>query len=195
LLSRLKNMEDDDSWQVFFDTYWKLIYSTAVKAGLTDAEAQDVVQETVISVSKNMPGFNYDPAVGSFKAWLLKLTRWRIADQRRLRRPESIHSGRFPKATEKTDVLERLPDPAGCDLERIWDEEWEKNLVDVAIERVKHRVDPKQYQLFDLYVLKQWSVANIAQTLNVTAARIYLAKYRISRLIKKEAEGLKARKF
>src|SRR5262252_3704320 len=62
LLSRLKNWEDRESWQDFFDIYWKLIYSMARKAELTDAEAQDIVQETVISVARKIEGFKYDPA-------------------------------------------------------------------------------------------------------------------------------------
>src|SRR5256885_10482007 len=85
LIGRLKNLDDQQSWQDFFDAYWKLIYSVALKAGLSDAEAQDVVQETVISVAKKMPEFKADPATGSFKSWLLTLTRWRIVDQVRKR--------------------------------------------------------------------------------------------------------------
>src|SRR6266516_1088602 len=87
LLTRLKNWQDRSSWQEFFDTYWKLIYGVARKAGLTDTEAQDVVQETMASVAKHMPTFKYDPALGSFKAWLLNMTRWRIIDQLRRRGP------------------------------------------------------------------------------------------------------------
>ena len=52
LISRLRNLDDRDSWQDFFDTYWKLIYSVARKAGLTEQEAEDVVQETTAAVSK-----------------------------------------------------------------------------------------------------------------------------------------------
>ena len=52
LLTRLKNWDDQESWRVFFDTYWKLIYGVAIEAGLTDTEAQEVVQETVITVAK-----------------------------------------------------------------------------------------------------------------------------------------------
>jgi len=81
LLSRLKDWNDQESWRVFFDTYWRLIYSMAIKEGLTDAEAQDAVQETVISVMKSLRTFRYDPRKGSFKGWLLQLTRWRILDQ------------------------------------------------------------------------------------------------------------------
>jgi len=57
----------------------------AIKAGLNDAEAQEVVQETIVAVAKQM-GFKYDPKIGSFKGWLLHLTRWRIADKMRKRR-------------------------------------------------------------------------------------------------------------
>src|SRR5918996_4191140 len=86
LLSRLKNWDDNDSWQKFFDTYWKLIYGVALKSGLTDAEAQDVVQETVLSVAKNIAEFKYDPSVCSFKTWLMQVTRSRISHQFRRRK-------------------------------------------------------------------------------------------------------------
>ena len=79
LLSRLRDWGDNRSWREFFDTYWHLIYGLAVKCGLTEAEAQDVVQETMISVAKQMPAFKYDPGLGSFKGWLLQITRRRIA--------------------------------------------------------------------------------------------------------------------
>src|SRR5499426_3368141 len=87
LVDRLANWDDQRRWQEFFDTYWKLIYSAARKSGLTDTEAQEVVQETVISVAKNIDRLDYDPAIGSFKGWLLQITRWRIADQFRKREP------------------------------------------------------------------------------------------------------------
>src|SRR5947209_6974351 len=87
LLSRLKNWHDQASWQEFFDTYAKLIYRIAAKAGLKDAEAQDVVQETALVVAKKMPGFKYDPAIGSFKSWLLLITRRRIEKQLKKRMP------------------------------------------------------------------------------------------------------------
>jgi DNA-directed RNA polymerase specialized sigma24 family protein len=70
LLQRLKNLDDQASWKSFFDQYWKLIYSVARRAALSDAEAQDVVQETIICVTKKIQGFSYDPAYGSFKGWL-----------------------------------------------------------------------------------------------------------------------------
>src|SRR6266568_6792262 len=89
LLRRMKDWEDQASWQEFFNLYWKLIYGVAIKAGLNDAEAQDVVQETVLAVAKNLKGFEVGRDRGSFKSWLLQTTRWRIADQFRKRSPAS----------------------------------------------------------------------------------------------------------
>jgi RNA polymerase sigma factor (sigma-70 family) len=193
LLSRLRNWSDQDSWKEFFDTYWRLIYSAAIKAGLTDAEAQDAVQETVVSVMKAMPSFAYDAKKGSFKNWLLGLTKWRITDQFRKRQRDIDHQWCDTSAPTETDTVERLPDLQGLQLEAMWDEEWEKNLVDAAVERVKRKVDPKQYQIFDLYVLKEWSVSKVAQTLKVNRGMVYLTKHRVGKLIKKEIGYLQSK--
>ena len=205
LLSRLKDWEDRNSWQDFFDTYWKLIYGTARKAGLTDAEAQDIVQETVISVAKHIEGFRYDPAVCSFKNWMLQLTRWRIVNQLKKRQrdqagpapgpcaagiPSAQSRARSAEDTARTPTVERIPDPAGFDLEAIWDEEWEKTLLAAAMERLKRQVDPEQLQVFDLYCIEQWPAQKVARTLGVSLGRVYLAKHRVGRLLKKELRKL-----
>jgi RNA polymerase sigma-70 factor (ECF subfamily) len=190
LLNRLKDWDDQESWRDFFNTYWKLIYRAALKAGLSDAEAQEVVQETVISVAKTMREFQYNPAIGSFKGWLLQLTRWRIADQVR-KRPRAIQTGRPPSnAPSRTALIERLPDPAPPDLDALWDQEWERNLMDAALARVKRQISPRQYQIFDCYALKQWPVTRVARTLGVNVAQVYLAKHRITHLIRKEIKAL-----
>src|SRR6185503_18560237 len=112
LLNRLKDWQDQTSWQEFFDTYWKLIYGVARKAGLTDAESQDVVQVTLAGVAKHMPAFQYDAAIGSFKAWLLIKTRWCIIDQFRKRGPFAEHRPISSQATG-TATVERVADPSG----------------------------------------------------------------------------------
>jgi RNA polymerase sigma factor (sigma-70 family) len=190
LLRRLKHWEDQESWRDFFDTYWKLIYGAAVKAGLNDAEAQDVVQDTVIAVAKKMEDFKYDPALDSFKGWLLYLTRKRIALHYRKRERDRGGPIRDGEAMALAPELERIPDPAGVDLEAIWNEEWEKNLTDAALARVKQQVNPKQFQMFNFYVLKQWPVQEVAKTLGVSVTQVYLAKHRISASVKKEVKRL-----
>lgn len=189
LLNRLKDWGDQASWSDFFDTYWKLIYGVASKAGLSDAEAQDVVQETLLSVAKTMPGFNYNPEIGSFKSYLLTLTRWRILDQLRRR-------GQFPSVKQdhdltRTEFVEQLIDSSGCEFQRVWDQEWETNLLNAALEKVRRRANPKHFQLFDLYVRKGWSVQEVTQTMEVSVHQVYTAKSRIASMLKKEIEDLR----
>ena len=190
LLNRLKDWDDQRSWQDFHDTYWKLIYGVALKAGLSDAEARDVVQETELTVAKRMRDFKYDPALGSFKGWLLHTTRWRIADLLRARGPEGSRPASAPDDSARTSTVERLPDPNALDWQAIWDEEWEKNLMDAALDRVKRKVNSKDYQLFDLYVVKHWSVPDITGTLGVSVHQVYAAKSRVGKLLKKEVAYL-----
>ena len=153
LLSRLKRWDDQQSWKEFLDVYGRLIYGVAVKTGLSDAEAQDVVQETVIIVARKMPGFKYDPALGSFKSWLLLITRRRIEKQLKKRMPAGVHASACAPApghqgtlkrelqrggeTQRTATVERIPDPKSFDLDSTWEAEWEKNLWDAALARVR----------------------------------------------------------
>ena len=109
LVERLADWDDQLRWQEFFDTYSKLIYSAAHRSGLTDAEAQEVVQETVITVAKSIGKLKYDPAIGSFKGWLLQITRWRIADQFRKREPGDAKHAPLSYA-RATATIERVPE-------------------------------------------------------------------------------------
>ena len=113
LLSRLEDRGDQDSWRDFFDTYWRLIYSVAIKSGLTEAEAQEVVQETIISVARDIHKFKRDRTLGSFKGWLRNIIRWRIADQ--LGKRTRASWGNAPQTgvdLPRPDLAE-IPDPAG----------------------------------------------------------------------------------
>jgi RNA polymerase sigma-70 factor (ECF subfamily) len=123
LLTRLKNWDDQEGWREFFDMYWKLIYSVAVKAGLNDAEAQDVLQETVIAVARKMRGFKYDPAVGLFKGWLLLNIRSRITEHLRKKSSRKGSLLRSGADGADTDFFESVADPALSQLEASWDAE------------------------------------------------------------------------
>lgn len=195
LVNRLRDLDDNASWQEFFDLYWKLIYGTAIKAGLSDQEAEDVVQETVISVAKKMDSFRYDPAVCSFKGWLLHVTRWRIVDQLRKRQPFEQNRVISDTSTSGTSLMNRLPGPDGLGLEMIWDEEWQKNLVDVAMERIKQRIKPQNYQIFYLHAVKNYSVLEVARMLGINVARVYLTKHRVAGMIKKEMATIESHRL
>ena len=192
LVNRLKNLDDQASWQDFFDTYWRLIQSAALRAGLTESEAEEVVQETVITVAKKMNEFQYDPERCSFKGWLLHITQFKIIDQLRKRTPAFVQHAAAGPSDTRTPTVERVPNPEGEELDAIWDEEWTKNVFQAAMDRVKRKVNPNQFQMFYLNVVEQVGVREIAQAMRVNAAVVYMAKSRVARLIQKEVKRLES---
>jgi RNA polymerase sigma factor (sigma-70 family) len=196
LLERLKDMGDQTSWNLFHDLYHDLIFSVARRAGLNESEAREVVQETLISVAKKMPGFTYDPAKDSFKGWLLTVVRWRVRDQLAKRfdptgQQQSKSSGGHAEPDTRTATIDRVPDPGVPALESIWDEEWESQLLQAALARIKRQVQPQHYQIYHLHVVLGQPAREVARTLRVNAAQIYLAKHRVGNLLRKEVQRLK----
>lgn len=208
LLVRLKDLGDEKSWSQFFESYWRLIHTTAIKAGLTEVEAQEVVQEVMIAAAKKMPGFTYEPGKDSLKGWLLSVTRWKVADQFRRRKKEAPALTRPPGTlshpmgegrgegcgadddTARTATVERVADPNGLGLDAIWDGEWRENLLRAALERVRQTVNPAHYEMYHLHVMQGLPPRDTARALGVSTAAVYLAKHRVGSLLKKELRRL-----
>lgn len=192
LIERLNNWEDQRTWNEFYQTYWRLVYSVATKSGLTREEAFDVVQETIIAIARQVQKGQYDPRAGSFKAWLLQMTRWRILDvfRARKRQPSLSNQGNSESEDSQNLAMDRLTSEKDNLLEGIWDREWRDNISAAALERVKAKVSPRQFQIFDCYVMKGWGVKKTAEALGINAAQVYLAKHRVGSLVRKEIQGL-----
>lgn len=183
LLSRLKCSDDSESWRVCFETYWKLIFNAARRAGLTEAEAEDVVQETLLTVARTIHDFTYNQKQGSFKGWLLKTTAWRVQDKFRKRA-----SGRLEFLADLPEAIHPVIENG---VQQLWDSEWEQNLLSTAIERVKKQVSAKHFQIFDLAVIRQWSTARISAELDVNSSYVYITKHRVNNRFKAELATLR----
>ena len=190
LIERLDNWEDQKTWNEFYQTYWRLIYSVAIKAGLRPEEAFDCVQETILSIAKQSKKKLYDPEQGFFKTWLMNMTRWRVNDQFRKRKKDTAMTGGEWDDDRKTSMIDRVEDPNGDVLSRLWDVEWKTNVAEAALARVKAQVSPKQFQIFDFYVIRQWDATKVQENLNVSMAQVYLAKHRVGAVLKKELAKL-----
>jgi RNA polymerase sigma-70 factor (ECF subfamily) len=185
LLSRLRNLDDQESWRTFFDLYWRLLYNVARKSGMDDAGAQEIVQETVIAVARQMPEFRYDRTRGTFRQWLLRITRRRIIDHlRRIYRQP-------PRAAIAPESLDEDEEHAGAvtdqrsAIDAAWDEEWEKSTFDAALAQVRAAINPRHFQVFDYCVLKEWPASKVAATLGLNTAQVYLAKHRVAQAMKR----------
>lgn len=185
LLSRLRNLDDQESWRTFFNLYWRLLYNVARKSGLDDGGAQEIVQDTVIAVARKMPEFRYDPARGTFRQWLLRITRRRIVDHlRRIYRqpPKAVVA---PESLDEDEAhAAAIIDLSASAIDAAWNEEWEKSTFDAALARVRAEINPRHFQVFDYCVLKDWPASKVAATLGLNAAQVYLAKHRVAQAMK-----------
>lgn len=192
LLERLKNWEDNRSWQEFFAIYRRLVFGTARKAGLTEAEAEEVVQETLISVAKTIKDFKYDRERCTFKSWLGHLTRKRIADQFRKRAKLPLVEPPPDTRATQTPAIERIPDDQAASVEDLWEEEWQTNLIHAALNNLKKEISGEQFQIFDLYAVRKLKAGEVAAAVGVSVGQVYLSKHRVARLLKKEVKRLEA---
>lgn len=195
LLERLKDWDDQSSWRDFFDTYARLIYSTARGSGLSDGEAQEIVQETLVVVAKQMREFRYDPERASFKGWLKTIVRRRVADH--FRKGHRLRGELVRRDDESADgaELDGLPASPSSDPDALWEADWRRNLLERATEIVRGRVRPKQFQIFDLHVLREMPVQDVCHTLKCSVAQVYLARHRVTKLIRAEVERLERDHF
>lgn len=186
LLSRLRNLDDQESWRTFFDLYWRLLYNVARKSGLDDSGAQEIVQDTVVAVARKMPEFRYDPARGTFRQWLLRITRRRIIDHlRRIYRQPPRAEVSPESLDEEEEHAAAITDQSTGAIEAVWNEEWEKTTFDAALAEVRAVSNPQHFQVFDYCVLKEWPASKVAATLNLNAAQVYLAKHRVAQAMKR----------
>jgi len=190
LINGIKDAENRRAWEDFDHTYRRLIHNTAVRAGIPASEADDVVQDTLISVSRNIHKFNTDPAFGSFKNWLFTLTRSRIEDRRRRlgRLPTTFADlqgavGEAPTATDRTALEHRIPDPAAGPAEHLdqaWEEEWGRSIQERALDALKRQVEQAlHFQVFYRLVVHQSPSRAVAKIHGINVARVYLIKHRL----------------
>ncbi len=200
LLHRLRS-GDQESWEEFYRLYGKVVRDFSIQAGLTDTEADEVVQDTAVAIFRHLPGFQYDPKVCRFKTWLLNQASWRIKDQLRRRRREVDRGNDGVPAvvgvptsnaeeTMSRSAIGGLPDSAPADLEGLFDAEWRKNLLAAAMKRVRARFSLKQLQVFDLLVQQEWPAADVARSLGLTRTAVYVTKHRIAMALRHEATRL-----
>lgn len=191
LLSRLRNLDDHESWRAFFELYWRLLYQVARRAGLGESDAQDVVQETVVAVARKMPEFRYDPARGTFKHWLFRIVRRRIADHlRRVYRQPSQETLANSAGTDDDDSGSIILGEATSAIDTAWEQEWEQSVFEAAVARVREHTNPRHFQVFDCCVRLGWPTAKVAGTLAMNAAQVYLIRHRVSQAVKQAAKAI-----
>jgi RNA polymerase sigma-70 factor (ECF subfamily) len=184
LLGRLRrDPADPAAWGEFVDSYGGKIYGWCRKWELQEADAQDVTQNVLLRLAQKLKDFAYDPA-RSFRAWLKTLTHHAWVEFLESRRRPGWGSG-------DTLVMERLLSTAASDdLVKQMEEEYDRELLAEASQRVRLRVAPRTWEAFRLTALENLSGAEAASRIGMQVAQVFVAKRRVQKMLKEEVARL-----
>jgi RNA polymerase sigma-70 factor (ECF subfamily) len=184
LLERLAGAPTDDDWRRLLDLYQPLLRAWMARAGVPASDADDLVQEVLLVVFREVGGFEHR-GQGAFRAWLRTILANRVRDYFRARQHRPI-------ATGDSDFLRQLDDLESPDsaLSRLWDREHDEHVAASLLRRVEGDFAPATWQAFRRHVLEGESAALVAEALGLSLNSVLLAKSRVLKRLRQELAGL-----
>jgi RNA polymerase sigma-70 factor (ECF subfamily) len=184
LLLVLSNPANPQFWAAFVDRYGPKIYGWCRQRGLQEADAQDVTQEVLTQLVQKLQVFTYAPHKGSFRAWLKTLTHHAWCDYLESRR----RAGGDAKGPETQERLETLE--AREDLLKALEESFDFELLEEAQARVRLRVTPRDWQIFEDLTVAGRSGPAVAEKLKMSVSAVLMAKSRVQKKLREEIRRL-----
>ncbi len=185
LLERLRERPDAATWQRLVDVYTPFIRGWLARYALQPQDIDDVAQEVLAVVVRELPRFHYDKQRGSFRGWLRSIMVNRLRAFRRTRKGQPIATGDSDFAQQ----LQELED-ACSGISRIWDREHDRHVVRSLLELIRCEFEPATWRAFELFMLRGLKAAEVAAQLGMTANAVFIAKSRVLRCLKREVHGL-----
>jgi RNA polymerase sigma-70 factor (ECF subfamily) len=184
MLAKLRqDPTDQAAWSEFVRRYGPWIYRWCRQWHLPEADAQDVTQNVLLVLAKQMRTFDYDPAL-SFRGWLKTVTHH--AWDRYVR-----NRGRPGRGSGDSAVLELLQNvAAGDDLAKRIQEGFDREFLQEAMERVRARVAPHTWEAFRLTGVEGLSGAEAAARLSLKVATVFVYRGRVQRMLQEELARL-----
>jgi RNA polymerase sigma-70 factor (ECF subfamily) len=184
LLEKLRLRPDDASWKRLVNLYTPLLQRWLHQYGIPPADADDLVQEVLTVLVRELPAFQHTGHRGAFRRWLRTVVVHRVQGYRRSRQ---VSSAAVLHVSE--GELSAVADPAGG-LEQQWEQEHDQYLIRRALELLEKEFTPTTCQAFRRQVLDAASPAAVAAELGMTANAVVLAKFRVLRRLRRELDGL-----
>lgn len=186
LLARIRDGQDGDAWREFVQIYGPVVYRFARNRGLQDADAADLMQDVLRSVARNAPRMEYDPTRGTFRGWLYTVTRNKIYNFLNGQRHR-------PRGSGDADAHERLDatparDSDGPDAD--WEREYQRQLTDRAMDRVKHEFQRNTWDAFWQTAVDGKAAAEVGVSLKMTPGAVYVAKSRVLARLREEVRKM-----
>jgi len=173
LLDQLQNSQSD-TWKRFTDRFHEPMLRFAGRLGLSDAQAEDAVQDAMVQFLHGFQEGQYDRSKGRLGSWLFALMYQSIRSHRRdgARSPKQS-----PDRTNRTTFFSALP---GDDEARgQWELEWDRHAINRCLSQLRGEVNPTHYRVFELMTLRQVPAAEVGQQVGLSRDAVYQARYRV----------------
>jgi RNA polymerase sigma-70 factor (ECF subfamily) len=176
---------EENAWKDLTDLYRPLIVGWLKGQGVAARDIDDLSQEILLSVVKYLPSFEHSGRPGAFRSWLRTIVCSRTIDYWR-----GIDAGtQASGASDATAALQQIEDPHS-DLNRRWDDEHDRYVLGCLLDLVTEEFEPATLMAFRRLTLDGVSGADAAEELGLTVPAVYMAKSRVLKRIRQEAEGL-----
>jgi RNA polymerase sigma factor (sigma-70 family) len=185
LLGRLRDAADQQAWVEFVRRYGPLIYGWSRRWRLAETDAEDVTQTVLVKLIEKMRAFEYDPA-RSFRAFLKTLTHYAWCDLLRARQRHGAAGGEgvqeaLASLEARDDLVQRLS------------AEFDREVLEEAMERVRARVEAHTWEAFRLTAQEGLSGAAVAERLGMKVATVFKAKSKVQKMLQEEVAQLEGR--
>ena len=185
LLVQIRDGGNHAAWREFVELYSPVVYSFARRRGLQDADAADLMQDVLRSISAAIGRLDYDRRQGTFRGWLFTVTRNKIYNFLSARKIRPQASG---NTTTNLLLNEQPESDTGADE---WELEYQRRVAALAMERIKTEFQDKTWQAFWQTTVEGATAAEVAQRTGLSVGAIYVAKSRVLARLKEEVDTLR----
>jgi RNA polymerase sigma-70 factor (ECF subfamily) len=185
LLAKARDRSDQAAWRRLTDLYEPLVGRWVRPHVAQRADVEDVVQEVLTTLVRELPRFDHNQRPGAFRAWLRRVTvhRLRAYWERRDAR------GAGAAGPDWHEAVAQLADPTSA-LSRSWDEEHDRYVTRTLLESIRLEFRPATWRAFERQVQDGLSAAEVAEELGLSANAVLIAKSRVLKRLREKAAGL-----
>lgn len=185
LLERLRNSPDDADWSRLIEAYSPLLRAWVLRSDVQAADADDLVQDVLLVVHRELPAFQHNQRTGAFRNWLRQIVAFRLRNFWRSRGRQFV-AGADSRWEEQ---LRQLEDD-GSHLSQLWDREHNLAVARKLLEMIESRFTESTRQVFCRLVLDGADADTVAAETGLSLNAIFTAKSRVLRELRRLGQGL-----
>lgn len=181
LLQSIRDWSEDDGWRCFHGLYAPRIRTHALACGLSSADAEEVVQETMLKVARHLPGFEYDRTVCRFRTWLNQIVNQRVCDVHRRLKRGRVRGEILAGLARSLELSESAGAPGFLRGEC----ETEMRRLEVCLARLRVDTRADHWQIFEAYALQGLTASQVATLFHTNASRVWVVHHRMVRSLRR----------